>query len=875
MKTRATEALLVNVVKECGHERTCFERSCLRSRRRGRRGNKRALTFMNAFAFVLFVASIVNLYLAITHGNDARITLAVDRSRARKSAKSISQTQTQTKEEGEHNNNNNNNNNDNNNDKKDERLTLKFYYDERRKQKREKNKERDEEKSRVREQKETMYSKRVNSNKAAYGNQVGDSNDDDDDENGADADANVMTQTIREANVLEKRLSVLGRGKGGKFRYPEEDDIKALEPCNSGRDFQHEREEEGEEEGEEENGTTTKTTKWLPVPERFSRQNVQTRKKEFGKLSKKKDLNQLKLKFHDKASLVLMPSGQVIAFWQSAKTVEGEKGQHVRVATSDDEGVSFGSSFALFYKYGEEDGEDSRDDDEEITAQWTPVPHVDADGNLFLFYAESDGGCEYRDRGKVKYVPGGSIKVIKLMRDQNVVDKKSQWSEPAMVYSIYEENFVPKLLANPVLALEDDDGTLILPFWRDNSVLQSKRELFTSSRKAHCRVKQTGEADTPATRTIRSKTTSAGVLVSKDGGSTWLAKGKIEEVPIEDDEDDENDEGNTTSFNGRTAAENWSIGAKMTTLTAPSVVEGGDKLVMYLRSQSGGVYVAESEEKNVYEKWSEAKKVSDLRREPGAKSFVQSWKDSKMKPTRNVEIIAFNDHRKDEIVISSSSRSNSARNTNSDDSTSSVEGSNKNGDDDNESEKLRRVKLPDKVRTQLTLAISEDAEEDVLDASWTKMKGSVAGVVGSGITPGLMFHNPWVLRVGCKMLVAYSKMYISKFGQGKNKEEAHYSVRVSNVEFTVNGEKVCSSNLRRYSCAGDGDDESLQTFENNEEDGDEESNNDDEGSGFDHQNGSKTRSIGSSSKRGDAMKSLQLTRNINRRAERKRRGAET
>ena len=732
--------------------------------------------------------------------------------------------------------------------------TTRNYYEQRRKQKQEKVKERDEEKERL----------------PAKGGRSGTTKTralDDAAEDVIDADA---MQTIREATILEKPLGRLEEGSGGRFAFPEEEsstsahttDVPALQPC-AGRSAR------GVHNGAE--------TTWLEAPERFERQNVQTRKKEFGKLSKKKVvMGTSSIKYHDKASLVLLPSGQVVAFWQSGKTLEGERGQHVRMATSEDEGVTFSNSWPLFSKYNDEDGgEEGGVDDEELTAQWTPVPHVDKDGNLLLFYAESDGGCEYRDRGRIRYVPGGSIKVIKLNLAGDVevrVDRNSPWTEPAMVYSIYEENFVPKLIANPAVALEnaEDENTLILPFWRDNSVLQSKRELFTSSRKAQCRVKQNGEADTPATRTIRPKTTSAGVLVSKDGGASWRARGKVEEVPVEDD-DDEEDGG---------SSENWSVGAKTTTLTAPSVFESSgsgksdSKLIMYLRSQSGGVYVTESENSS-YNRWSEAKKISDLRREPGAKTFAQSWRiEGEGERHRNVHIVAFNDHKKDEIIFDSTSDSSNNKEGGEEEEEEEEE---ERGDRHPENShrdvlkemmggsetatttRKRRVKLPDKVRTQLTLAISEDAGADAFDASWTRMKGSVAGVVGSGIAPGLMFHNPWVLRVGCKVLVAYSKMYVAKFGQGKNKEETHYSVRVSHVEFTVNEENVCSSNMRRYVCGNDTgitdeESEDEEVANTRGEEGEEEGSDERE-----HQ-----RRVSSKSKERDSLKSLQLTRNIER-----------
>ena len=159
-----------------------------------------------------------------------------------------------------------------------------------------------------------------------------------------------------------------------------------------------------------------------------------------------------------------------------------------------------------------------------------------------------------------------------------------------------------------------------------------------------------------------------------------------------------------------------------------------------------------------------------------------------------MHIVAFNDHKKDEIIFDSTSDSSNNKEGGEEEEEEEEE---ERGDRHPENShrdvlkemmggsetatttRKRRVKLPDKVRTQLTLAISEDAGADAFDASWTRMKGSVAGVVGSGIAPGLMFHNPWVLRVGCKVLVAYSKMYVAKFGQGKNKEEALFSSSVA------------------------------------------------------------------------------------------------
>ena len=206
--------------------------------------------------------------------------------------------------------------------------TTRNYYEQRRKQKQEKVKERDEEKERL----------------PAKGGRSGTTKTralDDAAEDVIDADA---MQTIREATILEKPLGRLEEGSGGRFAFPEEEsstsahttDVPALQPC-AGRSAR------GIHNGAE--------TTWLEAPERFERQNVQTRKKEFGKLSKKKVvMGTSSIKYHDKASLVLLPSGQVVAFWQSGKTLEGERGQHVRMATSEDEGVTFSNSWPLFSK---------------------------------------------------------------------------------------------------------------------------------------------------------------------------------------------------------------------------------------------------------------------------------------------------------------------------------------------------------------------------------------------------------------------------------------------------------------------------------------------------------------------------------------------
>ena len=78
-------------------------------------------------------------------------------------------------------------------------------------------------------------------------------------------------------------------------------------------------------------------------------------------------------------------------------------------------------------------------------------------------------------------------------------------------------------------------------------------------------------------------------------------------------------------------------------------------------------------------------------------------------------------------------------------------------------------KVPEKCRTALSVAVSHDRGD-----TWQRA-GVVAGVVGPGLAPGLRFHHPWMLRVGCKILVAYSKFYVSWYGMGKKKRRTSAS----------------------------------------------------------------------------------------------------
>ena len=70
-------------------------------------------------------------------------------------------------------------------------------------------------------------------------------------------------------------------------------------------------------------------------------------------------------------------------------------------------------------------------------------------------------------------------------------------------------------------------------------------------------------------------------------------------------------------------------------------------------------------------------------------------------------------------------------------------------------------KLPPKCITLLSLGISEDEGQ-----TWRKLatlRGSTA--------PGLRFHYPWVLQLGCRLVVAYSKFYVTGYKHTENDRE--------------------------------------------------------------------------------------------------------
>eukprot|EP00854_Cymbomonas_tetramitiformis_P024556 gene24556-29871_t len=227
--------------------------------------------------------------------------------------------------------------------------------------------------------------------------------------------------------------------------------------------------------------------------------NLGLTKKEFGHLSKNKKLYK-NTKYHHMVALAMLANGGVLAIWQAAQSSEGLADQHLRLTVSTDRGMSFPNSWSL-----------------NISHQgplWNPVPHVDASGRLWVFYAESEGDCVRNPRGAhPRWPPGGSIKEL------------AEGSHTSGVgCSVYDGAFIPKLVANKLVVLSS--GEWVIPYWRDN--IQASLLNWGESQQ-HCR--------------------------AKDGGSTWEPRGDLKNAIVPGSEDA------------------WGVGIRTTWLIGNSVVE--------------------------------------------------------------------------------------------------------------------------------------------------------------------------------------------------------------------------------------------------------------------------------------------------------------
>ena len=83
--------------------------------------------------------------------------------------------------------------------------------------------------------------------------------------------------------------------------------------------------------------------------------------------------------------------------------------------------------------------------------------------------------------------------------------------------------------------------------------------------------------------------------------------------------------------------------------------------------------------------------------------------------------------------------------------------------------------IPEKARTDLTLALSRDGGR-----SWHRL----APALEVARQKGLRLHYPWLLQVGCELVVAYSKFFVRGYGPsgGEGKSSEALGIRVVRLE---------------------------------------------------------------------------------------------
>lgn len=186
-----------------------------------------------------------------------------------------------------------------------------------------------------------------------------------------------------------------------------------------------------------------------------------------------------------------------LAYQASESPYEGSPSQHLRFSLSKDGGHSWTASRVIMWGLG---------------PIWSPILFWDdRTARLFLFYSES----------RKSYSPGGDIKCIYSS------DAGETWSSPLTIYAHEADGEVPKVTASRPAV--DKNGAWYLPFHTEPA---ESFKVFNS--KTWCALKEAGDALTsipvPPAAAPQGVVTSAGVLVSKNGGATWALGGHVEDA---------------------------------------------------------------------------------------------------------------------------------------------------------------------------------------------------------------------------------------------------------------------------------------------------------------------------------------------------------
>jgi hypothetical protein len=130
--------------------------------------------------------------------------------------------------------------------------------------------------------------------------------------------------------------------------------------------------------------------------------------------------------------------------WQASASIEGAPGQHLLISFSDDPEGAWTKPMMIPIQPSN-------------LAVWGPVWHLDDEGTIFLFFAQSTSCRKNAGRGRIKYAPGGDVKYIKS------VDGVT-WTSPKTIITQAADQGIPKLVANQ-LQVHSATGNWILPYW--------------------------------------------------------------------------------------------------------------------------------------------------------------------------------------------------------------------------------------------------------------------------------------------------------------------------------------------------------------------------------------------------------------------------
>ena len=201
------------------------------------------------------------------------------------------------------------------------------------------------------------------------------------------------------------------------------------------------------------------------------------------------DVASVQLNYMHMAMIETLHNGSLALAWQTAPKIEGDRRQHIVLTFANPASVAetrLGSPFLSWAPPTRVDaivgdgGGGSRVTDPDAAggaaetiqgALWGPAllndPTPGKEDVLWLFYAESRGGCGSRVPG-MDWAPGGDLKATTY----NIVT--GEWTKPMLVLSQDTDGGVPKVTANKPAVLSN--GHWVLPYWRERAMLSDQGE---------------------------------------------------------------------------------------------------------------------------------------------------------------------------------------------------------------------------------------------------------------------------------------------------------------------------------------------------------------------------------------------------------------